>query len=137
LTLEIGVLRATSVSKLLFSSEYADLKFEDIIASFGDDPRLVKISKLEMLDTPITKLASKHGLVSSTCKSTFVNDCCNLSLIPSKAASRALVAARGLYLNNIPIQDLHSRIAVDDLLDHRIAVLRAGKDKMLVLASTD
>lgn len=139
LALETGVLRATSVSKLLFSSEYADLKFEDIIASFGDDPRLVKISKLEMLDTPITKLASKHGLVSSTCKSTFVNDRCKLSvdLISFKAASRALVAARGLYLNNIPIQDLHSRIAVDDLLDHRIAVLRAGKDKMLVLASTD
>jgi len=114
-----GVLRATSVSKLLFSSEYADLKFEDIITSFSDDPRLVQISKLEMLDTPIIKLASKHGLVSST------------------SASRVLVAARGLYLNNIPIQDLYSRIAVDDLLDHRIAVLRAGKDKILVLASTD
>jgi len=114
-----AVLRATSVSKLLFSSDYADLKFEDIIASFGDDPRLVKISKLEMLDTPITKLASKHGLVSST------------------SASRVLIAARGLYLNNIPIPDLHSRIAVDDLLDNRIAVLRAGKDKILVLTFTD
>lgn len=76
LALETAVLRATSVSKLLFSSEYADLKFEDITASFGDDPRLVKISKLEMLDTPITKLASKHGLVSSTCKNTLVNYCC-------------------------------------------------------------
>ena len=74
LALETGALRATSVSKLLFSSEYADLKFEDIVASFGDDPRLVKISKLEMLGTPITKLASKHGLVSSTCKNTLVND---------------------------------------------------------------
>ena len=80
LVLETGVLRATSVSKLLFSSEYSDLKFEDIIASFGDDPRLVKISKSEMLDTPITKLASKHGLVSSTCKNTFVNYCCKLSI---------------------------------------------------------
>ena len=75
---ETGVLRATSVSKLLFSSEYADLKFEDIIASFGDDPRLVKVSRLEMLGTPITKLASKHGLVSSTCKNTLVNDHCRL-----------------------------------------------------------
>jgi tyrosyl-tRNA synthetase len=61
----------------------------------------------------------------------------NFPLISFKAASRVLVAARGLYLNNIAIQDLHSRIAVDDLLDDRIAVLRAGKDKILVLASTD
>ena len=80
LALETGVLRATSVSKLLFSSDYADLKFEDIISSFGDDPRFIKISKLEMLDTPITKLASKHGLVSSTCKNTFVNDRCRLPI---------------------------------------------------------
>lgn len=61
----------------------------------------------------------------------------NFSLISFKAASRVLVAARGLYLNNNPIQDLHSRIAMDDLLDHRIAVLRAGKDKILVLTSTN
>ena len=78
LVLEPGVLRATSLSKLLFSSEYADLKFEDIITFFGDDPRFVKISKLEMLDTPITKLASKHGLVSSTCKNILVNYCCKI-----------------------------------------------------------
>jgi len=119
LVLETGVLQAATMTKILFGSEYADLKFEDIIGPLGHDPRLVKISKVEMLNTLITKLASKYGLVSST------------------SASRALVAARGLYLNNVPIQDLHSRISVDDLLDHRIAVLRAGKDKILVLASTD
>ncbi|KAF8810667.1 hypothetical protein BYT27DRAFT_7253498 [Phlegmacium glaucopus] len=132
-----GALKAATVSKLLFGSEYADLKFEDIVASFSDDPRLVKLPKAEMLDTPITKLASKHGLVSSTCENTFVSIRVKLSLILFKAASRVLVVAKGLYLNNIPILNLHSRIAVDDLLDHRIAILRAGKDKILVLASTD
>lgn len=70
LVLETGVLQAATMTKLLFGSEYTDLKFEDIIASFDHDPRLVKISKVEMLNTPITKLASKYGLVSSTCKNT-------------------------------------------------------------------
>lgn len=79
LALETGVLQAITMSKLLFGSDYADLKFEDIVASFSDDPRLVKISKLDMLDTPIIKLASKHGLVSSTCKNTLVGiRCCKL-----------------------------------------------------------
>lgn len=123
------------MSQLLFGSEYADLKFEAIRASFSDDPRLIKISQAEMLDTPITKLASKHGLVSSTCKSTLVSFL-NFPLITFKAASRVLIAAKGLYLNNVPIQDPHSRITLDDLLDGRIAILRVGKDKILVLAST-
>ena len=78
LALETGVLQAATVSKLLFGSEYANLKFEDIVTSFGDDPRLVKISKVEMLETPITKLASKHGLVSSTCKNALVSARCEL-----------------------------------------------------------
>jgi hypothetical protein len=65
LTLETGALQAATVSNILFGSQYGDLKFENIAASY---PRLVKISKMEMLNTPITKLASKHGLVPSTCK---------------------------------------------------------------------
>jgi hypothetical protein len=80
LALETGPLRAISISKLLFGSNYADWKYEDVIASFGDDPRLVKISKSEMLGKPITNLASRHGLVLSTCKNTLVNDRCNLSI---------------------------------------------------------
>ena len=80
LALETEVLRAARVSELLFSSEYADLKSEDVIASFGNDPRLVKMSKWKMFDIPITKLASKYGLVPSTCKNTLVNDCCKLPI---------------------------------------------------------
>ena len=76
LALERRVLQATTMSKLLFSCEHAHLNFEDLAASFGNDPRFVKISKAEMLDTPITKLASKHGLVSSTCKDSLVSHRC-------------------------------------------------------------
>lgn len=102
LALETGVLRATSVSKLLFSSEYADLKFEDIITSFGDDPRLVKISKLEMLDTPITKLASKHGLVSSTCKNTLFNDRCRLSIDLIQSCFPCSCCGKGFIFEQYP-----------------------------------
>ena len=63
----------------------------------------------------------KHVILISTC---------------SVAASRALLASRGLYLNNQPIQDPQQKITDTDLLDKKIAILRAGKDKTLILVAT-
>ncbi len=45
-----------------------------------------------------------------------------------------LVQARGLYLNNSPVLDVHFVLSRQHLIDNRIAILRAGKDKLLVLA---
>ncbi|KAF9471598.1 tyrosine-tRNA ligase [Pholiota conissans] len=101
------------------TGNYANLKAEDIISAFENDPRLAKVAMQDLRETPISKLAAKHGLVSSN------------------SASRALLASRGLYLNNQPIQDPQQRITDKDLLDKKIAILRAGKDKTLILAATD
>jgi len=60
-----------------------------------------------------------------------------LRLTLLEAAARNLVASKGLYLNNQVIQDGQHKITQADLLDDRIAVLRAGKDKLLVLAASD
>lgn len=65
--IEHGVVQAVTKTKLLFGSDYADLKAEDIIFAFENDPRLAKITMQDMTDVPVGKLAAKHGLVSSNC----------------------------------------------------------------------
>ena len=102
LALETGTLQAATMSSLLFGSGYADLKFEDIVTSFGDDPRLVKISKVEMLDTPITKLASRHGLASSTCKNTLVSVRCKLPVDLIQSCFACSCCGKGLISKQYP-----------------------------------
>ncbi|KDR75867.1 hypothetical protein GALMADRAFT_248598 [Galerina marginata CBS 339.88] len=117
--LKAGVKQASIMTKLLFSSGYADLRAQDILASFDKDPRLIKISMGCILSTPVAKLAAKHGLVMSN------------------SVARNLVASSGLYLNNQAIPDFQYKASKDDFLDGRVLILRAGKDKMLVLVAED
>ncbi|TFK44730.1 hypothetical protein BDQ12DRAFT_673472 [Crucibulum laeve] len=112
-----GVVRAETLTKLLFESDYSDLKAENIIAAFQGDPRLVMVDKSELLELPVAKLASKHSLVASN------------------SAARSLVTSKGLYLNNTPVPELQFKITAERLINERIAIVRAGKDKLLVLAS--
>ncbi|TFK75399.1 tyrosyl-tRNA synthetase [Pluteus cervinus] len=111
-----GVERAEALSQLLFAADYSDLRAARLVSALEGDPRLVMLSPEEMFEFPIPKLAAKHGLVSSN------------------SAARNLVVSRGLYLNNHPVQDATSKLDVHDLVDNRIAVIRAGKEKLLVLA---
>jgi tyrosyl-tRNA synthetase len=46
--------------------------------------------------------------------------------------ARRLVTAKGLYLNNVVVESQHT-LRREDLIDGRVAVLRAGKNKYLVL----
>ncbi|KAF4621351.1 hypothetical protein D9613_000710 [Agrocybe pediades] len=114
-----GVKQATVMTNLLFGSQYKDLKAEEVISAFNEDPRLVKTTIQAILTTPIAKLAAKHGLVGSN------------------SAARNLVASRGLYLNGIAIQDAQRCASEDDLIDSGVLIIRAGKDKMMVLAATE
>ncbi|CAA7261612.1 unnamed protein product [Cyclocybe aegerita] len=116
---KIGVAQAVTRTKLLFGSDYATFKAKDILSAFDQDPRLVKVPRQEILDTSAGKLAAKHGLVSSN------------------SVSRSLISSRGLYLNNQPVEDVQYKILPEELLDGKIAILRAGKDKLLVLAASD
>ncbi|KAH9949581.1 hypothetical protein B0H21DRAFT_777191 [Amylocystis lapponica] len=52
----------------------------------------------------------------------------------STCAARQLVAAKGLYLNNQPVASPQQTIGPADLIDGRLAFLRAGKQKQAVLA---
>ncbi|PPQ67253.1 hypothetical protein CVT25_005837 [Psilocybe cyanescens] len=117
--LKSGVTQANVVTTLLFSSEYAGLKTRDVIASIGNDPRFVKISRSDILSIPVPKLAAKYGLVASN------------------SVSKTLVASRGLYLNNRSVPDTQYKAMPEDLLDGSFLIIRAGKDKILVLSSSD
>ena len=53
----------------------------------------------------------------------------------STAAAKQLVAAKGLYINNVPVQDYQQKLQQSDLLDGRLAILRSGSQKQLVLVA--
>ncbi|PPQ98626.1 hypothetical protein CVT24_003959 [Panaeolus cyanescens] len=112
-----GVVQASTITALLFSSDYTNLKAEDILLALRDDPRLVRISRSELFETPVTKLAAKYGLT------------------PSNSASRTLLSSGGLYLNNVPLLDAQAKITAHDLLDQRVAILRAGKSKLMTFVT--
>jgi tyrosyl-tRNA synthetase len=50
------------------------------------------------------------------------------------AAARQLALGNGLYLNNVPQPDVQFKLERSHLVDGRVAILRAGKDKHLILA---
>ncbi len=56
-----------------------------------------------------------------------------LCIYPVTAAARQLVAAKGRYVNNVPVQDYQQKLRREDLLDGRLVVIRSGSQKQLVL----
>ncbi|EEB91161.1 hypothetical protein MPER_10524, partial [Moniliophthora perniciosa FA553] len=93
------------------------LDAQSLIQAFESDPRLKWCSKEELTSTSVMKLASRYGLVSST------------------SAARQLIQARGLYVNDKTVPEIHFTMQEEQLLDGRIAVIRAGKDKVLILGA--
>lgn len=99
------------------SADYSNLTTSSIISAFGaSDPRLVYVSQNELVEsTPVFKLAKSAGLAASN------------------GAAKTLVTARGLYMNNVVVPDIQTTVSSAQLIDGRVVVLRAGKDKIAVL----
>lgn len=112
---EHGLHRARLVTKILFDSDYSQLKAGDVISALADDPRLVFVDDQQLFASSLTRLAATHKLTSSY------------------AAARKLAKAGGLYLNNSPIRDPFLEASRADLLNDRMIVLRAGRDQHLIL----
>ncbi|KAK7053293.1 tyrosyl-tRNA synthetase [Paramarasmius palmivorus] len=91
------------------------LDAQSLIEAFKNDPRFKWVSKEELTSTSVMKLASRYGLATST------------------SAARQLIQARGLYVNDNAVPEIHFTLGEGNLLDGRVAVIRAGKDKMLIL----
>ncbi|KAG5648474.1 hypothetical protein DXG03_003085 [Asterophora parasitica] len=111
-----GLARAQTLTSLLFESDYDGLTAKQVTSAFEGDPRLVVVDEEELLDTPIMKLAARYRLASSA------------------SASRNLVQARGLYINNRTVPEAQYKVSKGDLIDGQVAILRAGKDKLMILA---
>jgi len=109
------VAHAQIQTRLLFEFDISDLKAEQITSAFGGDPRLVMIHEAELFRLSVVKLAAKYGLTSST------------------TAARSLVNSRGFYVNNITVRDPQFKLMSPDLIDGRVVILRAGKDKLVIL----
>ncbi|KAG6811531.1 hypothetical protein H0H92_006964 [Tricholoma furcatifolium] len=114
---DTGLSRALTLTKQVFESNYDGLTAHEIISAFEGDPRLVIVDPMELLESPVVKLAARHGLVASV------------------SASRNLVQSRGLYVNNQTVPEPHYKLSRSELLDSQVAILRAGKDKLLILAA--
>ncbi|KAK1218493.1 tyrosyl-tRNA synthetase [Marasmius sp. AFHP31] len=114
-----GLEQARLLTKTMFKSPESrgkSLDAQPLLDAFKGDPRLKWCSKDELTSVSVMKLASKYGLVSST------------------SAARQLIQSRGLYYNDNVVPELHFTLKDDNLLDGRAAVIRAGKDKTIILA---
>ena len=49
-------------------------------------------------------------------------------------AARDLVLSKGLYINNVPVADVHQKLTPGDLIDGQMAFLRAGSQRLAVIA---
>ncbi|KAJ6625608.1 hypothetical protein B0H10DRAFT_1782616 [Mycena sp. CBHHK59/15] len=114
---ESGRMKAETVTKIMFDADLADLRAQAIIDAFQDDPCLHMVDQEELATASVVKLAVKYGIVSSA------------------SAARLLVLSRGLYQNNRPVAEIQFTLQHHHLVDDRVAILRAGKDKMVVLVA--
>jgi tyrosyl-tRNA synthetase len=64
------MVRAETLTRMLFDSDYQGLQTEHVKSALSGDPRLVLLEFQELQITPVAKLAAKYGLVSSNCTST-------------------------------------------------------------------
>lgn len=104
---------------------------EEVLEALAGDPRLYTISADEMYGTTVLRLTINHGVTKNA--STSLRDSGLFVRLSSIGAAKSLVAMRGLYLNGETV-DAHRRIQPGDLIDGRLVIVRAGKDKHAVFA---
>ncbi|KDQ57474.1 hypothetical protein JAAARDRAFT_156185 [Jaapia argillacea MUCL 33604] len=112
-----GLRKAHSATELLFDPNLLG-RAQDIIDALSGDPRLVFVDKDDLLNTAIFKLAVQNGLCTSS------------------SAARTLIKAKGFSVNNKRMSDQYAKLSREDLIDGKIVILRAGKERHLVLALT-
>ena len=126
-----GVKRAKLITRVLFGTEISVLNAEEVLEALAGDPRLYTISADEMYGMTVMRLTINHGVTKNA--STSLQDSGLFVRLSSIGAAKSLVAMRGLYLNNETV-DAHRRIQPGDLIDGRLVIVRAGKDKHAVFA---
>ncbi|KAN0112002.1 hypothetical protein V8E52_007919 [Russula decolorans] len=110
-----GVQRAQLITRVLFGTDVTMLNAEEVLGALAGDRRLFIISADELYGTTVQRLTVSHGLTKNA------------------TAAKSLVAMRGLYLNGKTV-NAQRRVQPGDLIDGRLIIVRAGKDKHAVFA---
>lgn len=107
---------AKMVTQLFFENDVAALDADAVLRVLAGNPRLCSLDAQDAANATVVSLAAKSQLVASN------------------SAAKQLVGLGGLYLNGKKVQSVQQRVAQEDLIDGRLLVLRAGKDKHMVVA---
>ncbi|PIL36113.1 hypothetical protein GSI_01773 [Ganoderma sinense ZZ0214-1] len=111
-----GVARAQLATRILYERDIAAAKADEVLAALRGNPVLHLCDPAEVIDVPLTKLAATHRVTSSN------------------SAARQLVVSKGLYLNNAAVANFQQKLTAADLIDGRLAFIRAGSQKVAVIA---
>ncbi|KZV76760.1 hypothetical protein PENSPDRAFT_622202 [Peniophora sp. CONT] len=111
---ENGLRHAHAATRVLFGTDLADVRAVDAIDALEGDPRLHTVQASDAIDAPVARLAQTVGLVKSF------------------GAAKSLIKMGGLYLNGKPVS-LEKTLDTADLLDGKLAILRAGKNNHAIV----
>ena len=113
---ESEVSRAQQASRVMFGEAMDSLSVDDILDVFEDVPSSdLDRGKFDGEGLGILDLLADSGLTAS------------------KGEARRLVRSGGAYLNNIRQTDEHARVALDDLIEGKLIVLRKGQKNYRVV----
>lgn len=125
--------KARLVTRALFENDLSKIRANEIISALSGDPCLVYCDEFDIIGQPLIALAANYRLASSRSKY-------SLRMCTGAFADRILLGearrmadAKGLYLNNVPAP-VALTVKPQDLIDGQLVIVRAGKDKHLVLA---
>ncbi|KAH9935494.1 uncharacterized protein B0H18DRAFT_868846 [Fomitopsis serialis] len=111
-----GVRKAVAATAALYGSDFSSVRAADVVDALEGLPVLHLLDEAELFGTSVLKLAVRCAIA------------------PSNGAARQLVSAKGLYVNGRPITDTQLKLTSRDLIDNRLVILRAGKQKQAVIA---
>jgi len=111
-----GVRKAVAATAALYGSDFTSVRAADVVDALEGLPILHLLDEAELFGTSVLKLAVRCAIA------------------PSNGAARQLVSAKGFYVNGRPITDTQLKLTSGDLIDNRLVILRAGKQKQVVIA---
>ncbi|KAF9933133.1 tyrosyl-tRNA synthetase [Linnemannia zychae] len=104
-----AVPKALLATHVLFGASLDNIKGEELINAFENDPRSVTLAKDQVAAMSLDQLAVESGLCLS------------------KSEAKRLVKSGGLYINNVKVTDATYHISNKDWIDGIVCVLRSGK----------
>ena len=129
-----AVKHAQTAAKVLFDSDYSSINVSDVLSALESDPKLVYVDKGEMFSVPLIKMGASAAFFGSVCEFSSSLRYGRTSHAIPLAAAKSLVKSNGLKLNNSVVRDPFYVLKPEDLLGDRVAIVKAGPHRHLVLA---